>query len=130
MGNVRFLKAFVTISLVWSTSATCGTGNTHDLSEAKARSLAEKVTRTAIKDTHVYPEMDQSVSPGFYQFELHWDHPIEGFEGNQIAAFLLIDKKSGNIFKFSGVTCYFLGRDQQMHEIHPGGSMHLPDICD
>lgn len=127
MRKFRFIEVLITLGLVWSTSATCGTGEGSDLSEAKARALAEQVTHTAIKDSHVYPELDESLSPGFYQFELHWDQVVEG---NQVAAFLLIDKKSGNVFQFWGVTCYFFGRDKKMHEIHPGGSMHLPDICD
>jgi hypothetical protein len=127
MRKLKCMGALIALSSVWSANAACHAANGTGVSEAKARALAEQVTHTAKKGSYVYPEMDRSSSPGFYQFELHWDREVEG---DPIAAFLLIDKKTGTVFEVMGVTCSIYGHDKKMRRIHPGGSLNVPDVCE
>ena len=94
------------------------------LDQAKAR--AEELTRTVYQGAHLYPELEEPMSPGFYGLELHWDQAVEG---SQVAAFIQVDKLNGNVFEVSGVTCYQYGHDKKMHEVHPHGTLRLPDVC-
>lgn len=92
--------------------------------QAKAR--VEELTRTIYQGAHLYPELEDQMSPGFYGLELHWDQAVEG---GQVAAFIQVDKLNGNVFEVSGVTCYQYGHDKKMHELHPHGTLRLPDVC-
>ncbi|MGA7439390.1 MAG: hypothetical protein WBW32_14830 [Luteibacter sp.] len=96
------------------------------LSVDQAKAKAEELTRTVYQGAHLYPELEEPMSPGFYGLELHWDQAVEG---GQVAAFLQVDKLNGNVFEVSGVTCYQYGHDKKMHEVHPHGTLRLPDVC-
>ncbi|UPG96596.1 hypothetical protein [Luteibacter aegosomatissinici] len=96
------------------------------LSVDQAKAKAEALTRTVYQGAHLYPELEEQMSPGFYGLELHWDQAVEG---SQVAAFLQVDRLNGNVFEVSGVTCYQYGQDKKMHEVHPHGALRLPDVC-
>lgn len=114
------LVAAIMNSSLWAADRAVG------LTEAQAKARAAQLTHTAFRGTHVYPELDRPLSPGFYGIELHWDQVVEG---NQVAAFLQIDKLNGNVFQVSGVVCYQYGSDKKMHEVHPHGKSRMPGVC-
>ena len=111
----------ITSSSLWAADDRVG------LTEAQAKARAAELTHTAFPGTHVYPELDSPLSPGFYGIELHWDQLVEG---NQVAAFLQIDRLNGNVFQFEGVACYLYGPDKKMHEVHPNGKLRMPGVCE
>lgn len=121
-------SAFFGVLLVTAVMSTNlgAAGRPVGLTEAQAKARAAELTHTSFRGTHVYPELDRALSPGFYGIELHWDKVVEG---NQVAAFLQIDKLTGNVFQVSGVVCYRYGSDKKMHEVHPHGKLHLPGVC-
>jgi hypothetical protein len=96
------------------------------LSVDQAKVRAEELTGTVYQGAHLYPELEDQMSPGFYGLELHWDQAVEG---SQVAAFIQVDKLNGNVFEVSGVACYQYGHDRKMHEVHPHGTLRLPDVC-
>ena len=125
---MKYRSVQLAMLLVVVACCTCVTAAEHSkeisLDQAKAR--AEELTRTVYQGAHLYPELDEPMSPGFYGLELHWDQSVEG---SQVAAFIQVDKLNGNVFEVSGVTRYQYGHDKKMHEVHPHGTLRLPDVC-